>query len=361
MSIAQILREKRKEYHLTQEQIADYLGVSTPAVSKWESGASCPDISLIAPLARLLKTDPNTLLCFKEELTESEIAAFLTEISVCARTKGYADAFSLALDKIREYPNCMPLLEHVSVTLEGLLIMSGTGKTERDAYTKQLTALYEQAAAGNDPQMRERAIFMLIPKYIAQNDFEKAQELIDKLPAPSELDRRLVQAQLFFAEEKYADAALIYERKVLSCANMLLGSLLQLVEIACRENRMKDAAAISSFHTQIAGLLGLWDYNSYVAPLMLALSKRDSKECLSLIRSLFNSCHTPWDMSKSPLFFHMTTNAAPEKQNTQQNYGKQILPGLIAAFEQDTQYDFLRDNEEFQKLLEEYKKEEPAQ
>ncbi len=36
MKINQIIREKRKELSLTQEQIADFLGVSTPAVNKWE-------------------------------------------------------------------------------------------------------------------------------------------------------------------------------------------------------------------------------------------------------------------------------------------------------------------------------------
>ena len=40
MKINQVIREKRKELSLTQEQIADYLGVSTPAVSKWEKGVS---------------------------------------------------------------------------------------------------------------------------------------------------------------------------------------------------------------------------------------------------------------------------------------------------------------------------------
>lgn len=40
MKINQVIREKRKELSLTQEQIADYLGVSTPAVSKWEKGDS---------------------------------------------------------------------------------------------------------------------------------------------------------------------------------------------------------------------------------------------------------------------------------------------------------------------------------
>lgn len=39
MKINQIIREKRKELSLTQEQIAEFLGVSTPAVNKWEKAA----------------------------------------------------------------------------------------------------------------------------------------------------------------------------------------------------------------------------------------------------------------------------------------------------------------------------------
>ena len=40
MPINQVIREKRKEHGFTQEQVADYLGVSAPAVNKWESGVS---------------------------------------------------------------------------------------------------------------------------------------------------------------------------------------------------------------------------------------------------------------------------------------------------------------------------------
>ena len=61
MKINQIIREKRKELSLTQEQIADFLGVSTPAVNKWEKGSTYPDITLLPALARLLKTELNTL------------------------------------------------------------------------------------------------------------------------------------------------------------------------------------------------------------------------------------------------------------------------------------------------------------
>ena len=53
MKINEIIREKRKALSLTQEQIADFLGVSTPAVSKWEKGTGFPDIKMIEPLAEV--------------------------------------------------------------------------------------------------------------------------------------------------------------------------------------------------------------------------------------------------------------------------------------------------------------------
>lgn len=40
MPMNTVIREKRKELGLTQEQVAEYLGVSAPAVNKWEKGVS---------------------------------------------------------------------------------------------------------------------------------------------------------------------------------------------------------------------------------------------------------------------------------------------------------------------------------
>lgn len=40
MKLNEQIREHRKKVGLTQEQVANYLGVSTPAVNKWESGVS---------------------------------------------------------------------------------------------------------------------------------------------------------------------------------------------------------------------------------------------------------------------------------------------------------------------------------
>lgn len=55
MKINEVIRQRRKELGLTQDRVAELLGVSAPAVNKWENGNSYPDITLLPPLARAVK------------------------------------------------------------------------------------------------------------------------------------------------------------------------------------------------------------------------------------------------------------------------------------------------------------------
>ena len=89
MRINEIIKERRLAKGFTQEQIANYLGVTAPAVNKWEKGTSCPDIVLLPALARLLDTDLNTLLSFQDDLSEKEVALFLNEVSEAAKKDGF--------------------------------------------------------------------------------------------------------------------------------------------------------------------------------------------------------------------------------------------------------------------------------
>ena len=53
MKIGRNILYFRKEKGLTQAQLAEQLGISAQAVSKWEREISCPDLSLIEPLVRI--------------------------------------------------------------------------------------------------------------------------------------------------------------------------------------------------------------------------------------------------------------------------------------------------------------------
>ena len=89
MNIAKVIRKYRKEAGLTQEEMANRLGVTTPAVSKWENGNSNPDIELLAPIARLLHISLDTLLSFHADLTTSEIDEIIREMNEMFDSEGF--------------------------------------------------------------------------------------------------------------------------------------------------------------------------------------------------------------------------------------------------------------------------------
>ena len=89
MKINEMIKKLRIENNYTQEQIANLLGVSTPAVNKWKKGISYPDITFLPALARILNTDLNTLLSFKDDLSNIEIATFLNQISDTMKKEGF--------------------------------------------------------------------------------------------------------------------------------------------------------------------------------------------------------------------------------------------------------------------------------
>lgn len=63
VKIGKFIANKRKEQGLTQLQLAEKLGITDRAVSKWETGKSLPDASLMPELCKLLKITINDLLC----------------------------------------------------------------------------------------------------------------------------------------------------------------------------------------------------------------------------------------------------------------------------------------------------------
>lgn len=165
MKINEIIRDRRIAKNMTQEQMAGYLGVTAPAINKWEKGTSYPDITLLPALARLLDTDLNTLLSFKDDLSEKEIALFLNKLSGIADKDGVEKAFDTAKDKIKEFPTCYPLILNTAILLEGLLIMN-VKISNCEKLSEYVEALYTRVLESNDSAVKNQAKAMLVSKYM---------------------------------------------------------------------------------------------------------------------------------------------------------------------------------------------------
>ena len=97
-SIGNRISKYRKEKGMTQEELAAKLGVSSQAVSKWENDASCPDISLLPQLCRILGISSDELLTGEQnqvKLVPAEQRKSLDELTLRVRVN------SAEGDKIR--------------------------------------------------------------------------------------------------------------------------------------------------------------------------------------------------------------------------------------------------------------------
>ena len=101
--LAQKLREFRKKQGLTQEQLAEAMGVTVGAVSKWESGSSTPDISIILELADFFETSVDVLLGYTQQSASLEDSVCrLRELRI---QKEYEAAFREAEKALKRFPN----------------------------------------------------------------------------------------------------------------------------------------------------------------------------------------------------------------------------------------------------------------
>lgn len=353
MSLNTVVREKRKALGLTQEQVAAYLGVTAPAVNKWEKGATYPDITLLPALARLLKTDPNTLLCFGEGLSAKEITLFIGQLGKTLTADGYAGAFGMAMGKVRQYPACPALLHQTAMFLQGSLMMfANLPPAEAAGYDRQITTLYERVAAGDDPDLALRARHLLASRYIKEKAYDKAQELVDALPPLSALDKKDLQIQLWMAQGEDEQAGKALRAKTLSTVHQLLFALVNLSGVAARAKDDAAADQLTQCAQSLVAQFGLWPYDGYLVPLELAVNRRDAAAAVAVLSEMLPALLRPWTAESSPLFGH-----GKLPQQATGDMARRMLPSLLSDLEQDERYDFLRDVPEFRELVAQYRAE----
>lgn len=92
MKLAEKIQELRKKNGLSQEQLAEQLGVSRQAISKWESGQSAPDIDKIVLLSEFFRISTDYLLKQENEVSEDSVKQeeYTIEVNVKMSKKAFS-------------------------------------------------------------------------------------------------------------------------------------------------------------------------------------------------------------------------------------------------------------------------------
>ena len=340
MKINEVIRMYRKEQNLTQEQIANYLGVTAPAVNKWEKGISYPDITLLAPLARILKINVDTLLSFNEDLTDKEVDQLVRELSEIMQKEGYDAGYAKASERIKEYPNCDKLTLFIAQILNAYLSIKEVENRER--YETRIVEWYEIVVTSKDELLSSMATASLCQIYMGKKEYDKAQQLLDKVP-PIGYDKRMIQAMLLANQDKNEEAYEIYEMMLHESANEIYGTLQVVINLLCKEKKFEDADMYAGIAKQIAELFDLGTYMAWTPQMLLAIEKKDKELSIKMIEHMVDGLASIEQLKKSPLYSRIKINKL-----TNLNEVKSMLK---KSFENDQKLDFIREEPRFKRIL----------
>ena len=352
MKLNEQIREHRKKAGLTQEQVANYLGISTPAVNKWESGSTYPDITFLPILARLLKIDLNTLFSFHEDLTDLEIKTFSSELVKAFQDNSYELAHNMAKEKIHQYPHCDQLLFSSAKTLDALLEVTSIEKGKKEEYDKEIINWYEQASTSQDMSIQISAISLLAQKYINRGNFDRARKLAEEVP-DSSLDKQSFQVSISMQEGSFEEAAILMESKLLQDLQRLHSSLCTLIVIELNNDNHEAAEKIAETACSMISLFCLWPYLMHIPYLHIALFRKDAADSLIQIKRILEAAKKSADMKTSALYHRISHDTTTGK--LMENTADYFITAFISELSNSNEYDFLRSNEDFQNIMAEYR------
>ena len=174
MMLAENIRAFRKERSLTQEQLAEALGVTSGAVYKWEAKLSIPELELFIQMADFFDTSVDVLLGY--EVKDNRLEATVTRLQEYRRSKDW-DGLAEVEKALKKYPHSFQIVTESAALYRAFGIEAGDKKLLRRALEllEQSRLLLSQ---NEDPQISEQTICGRIAEtYLGLGETDKAMEL----------------------------------------------------------------------------------------------------------------------------------------------------------------------------------------
>lgn len=109
LNIGENIKRLRKQRDLTQEDLAEMLGVSCQSVSRWEKGLCYPDMELIPVISSLFEISADMLMGIDNIAEENKVNEYLKEFQVAVSQGRIEEAIIIARKGVAEHPNSYPL------------------------------------------------------------------------------------------------------------------------------------------------------------------------------------------------------------------------------------------------------------
>lgn len=240
-SIAENIAAGRRELGITQAALAERVGVTKAAVSKWELGQSLPDVAMLPRLASQLGVTLDELIGYGQELSDEEVSAIVREATGLSSTDRDA-AVARCERELRDHGSSWNLL----VAVAGLF--AGWATTARAAGEEGAAAVLGGRAdelcrrvveRSREPGEAFQARQIQATLLLSEGDAAAAAAMLEGMLAPGSAGVYLLLEGAYEKLGKRSDALALNRRHLAESAGTVL------VEVMCMVNLADDAEEIA--------------------------------------------------------------------------------------------------------------------
>jgi len=243
ISLSENIRRFRKDRKMTQEKLAEALGVTVGAVYKWESGLSTPELSLIVEMADLFDTSIDVLLGYR--VKDKRIETILNNIRNLATTFD-PKAINEAEKALVKYPNSFMMVYECAE----IYSVYGMSSNNRSLMNKSLE-LFEKAnmliSQNTNPRISTVTIQGNIAYlYFSLGEFEKGLEKLKENNADSMYSTE-IGAYLSIQMNRTDEAAPFLSEGMVKAFSELVTAITGYIFVYCSNKNWNKALEITNY------------------------------------------------------------------------------------------------------------------
>lgn len=157
INIAQAITLHRKLKGITQDQLANYIGVSKSSVSKWETGLSYPDITFLPQLATFFNISIDVLMGYEPQMSKEDISKLYVKLSKDFSEQDFEVVLTDCHQIIKKYYSCYPLLLQMGALLLNNSQLAPNQKRFSEVVTEAKTLFSKVKTESDDVELVRQA------------------------------------------------------------------------------------------------------------------------------------------------------------------------------------------------------------
>ena len=230
IQIGRTILQRRKRMGITQQTLAQHLGVSKAAVSKWESGQSFPDITLLPVLAAFFDCTVDALIHYEPQMEREEIRRIYRKLSNMFAQDAFAAAMAQSRALVKQYYACWPLLLHMGLLWVNNVPSAPDAQVAQEMLQQADQLLMRVEAHSTQGHIVQQAVYLRGTIYLLREQPEKAEQLLnDKRTLPLSAELLLAMAKMRRGQE--ADAEALMQGEIYKGVTGILSTLVHLLPL----------------------------------------------------------------------------------------------------------------------------------